>query len=240
MNLIHQSSPNHDTRNGQPVDTLVMHYTDMLSADAAIARLCDPEAGVSAHYVISETGEVTALVPEEMRAWHAGESAWRGHASLNARSIGIEIANPGHSNGYTRFPEAQIQALIELSQEIIARHAIPLRNVVGHSDIAFLRKTDPGELFPWKTLAQAGVGLFPFEARPMIGSSLARGDYGKNVIRLQTSLANWGYGLKLDGDYGTKTEQCVIAFQRHYRPDNLDGCWDDECAGLLAALHGLV
>jgi N-acetylmuramoyl-L-alanine amidase len=133
-----------------------------------------------------------------------------------------------------------MQSVITLCHEILARHSIPLRNVVGHSDVAFLRKKDPGELFDWPRLARAAIGVFPFGARPMMGSELKRGDYGKKVTRLQTSLNNWGYGLKLDGDYGVKTEQCVIAFQRHYRPANLDGQWDDECAGLLAALHGMV
>ena len=133
-----------------------------------------------------------------------------------------------------------MQAVIELCHGIATRHSIPPRNVIGHSDVAFLRKMDPGELFDWPRLARAAVGIFPFAAKPMMGSALARGDNGKQVIRLQTALHNWGYGLKLDGDYGVKTEQCVIAFQRHYRPENLDGKWDDECAGLLAALHGMV
>lgn len=234
------SSPNIDDRKGQPVDMLVLHYTDMLSAEAAVAHLVNPEARVSAHYVVSEAGEIFQLVDEVMRAWHAGESYWRGASNINSRSIGIEIANPGHTNGYVAFPAAQMEAVTTLAVEIISRHAIPARNVVGHSDVAFLRKMDPGELFDWPLLARAGVGVFPFDARPMIGSELARGDNGKNVIRLQTALSNWGYGLKLDGDYGEKTEKCVIAFQRHYRPALIDGRWDDECAGLLAALHGMV
>ena len=219
---------------------LVLHYTDMLSTEAAIARLTDPESQVSAHYVVSEAGEVASLVPESERAWHAGESSWRDHVGINARSIGIEIANPGHTNGYVPFPDAQMEAVIALCWAIVGRHPIPSRNIVGHSDIAFLRKIDPGELFDWPRLAQANVGLFPFDARPMVGSALAPGDNGKKVIRLQTSLANWGYGLKRDGDYGPKTQACVTAFQRHYRPSNIDGIWDDECAGLLAALHGLA
>lgn len=234
------SSPNIDDRKNQPVDMLVLHYTDMATVEAAVAHLCNPESRVSAHYVVSETGEVFQLVDEVMRAWHAGESYWRGASNINSRSIGIEIANPGHTLGYVPFPAVQMEAVRSLSAEIIARHAIPARNVVGHSDVAFLRKKDPGELFDWSMLAHAGVGVFPFQAKPMLGSALMRGDNGKKVIRLQTALSNWGYGLKLDGDYGVKTEQCVIAFQRHYRPANIDGKWDDECAGLLAALHGMV
>lgn len=233
-------SPNHDSRKGQPIDMLVMHYTDMLSAKEAIARLCDVEAQVSAHYVVSEDGSVTQLVDESERAWHAGESHWRGHNNVNARSIGIEIANPGHTNGYVPFPKIQMEAVKQLSKEIAARYMMDPRNIVGHSDIAFLRKTDPGELFDWADLAQAGVGVYPFEARPLLGPELKRGDRGNTVIRLQTSLSNWGYGLKLDGDFGEKTEKCVIAFQRHYRQNDLSGIWDNECSGILAALHGMV
>lgn len=233
-------SPNFDARKDAPIDTLVLHYTDMTSAQAAIDHLCKRESKVSAHYVVAENGEVYHLVDETMRAWHAGESFWRGHSNINSRSIGIEIANPGHGNGYKAFPEKQMQSVIELCHAILARHTIPQRNIVGHSDVAFLRKMDPGELFDWPRLARAAIGIFPFGAHPMMGSQLMRGDNGKKVIRLQTALNNWGYGLKLDGDYGVKTEQCVIAFQRHYRPMNCDGKWDDECAGLLASLHGLV
>ncbi len=240
MQPIPKPSPNHDSRHGQAVDMLVFHYTDMLSADEAVARLCDAEAQVSAHYVVSEAGEVFVLVPETERAWHAGESHWRGHNNINARSVGIEICNPGHTHGYTDFPTRQMRAVIKLAQEIIDRHSIPNRNVVGHSDIAFLRKDDPGEKFDWGGCAKSGVGLFPFEWRPMPGSVLQLGDTGTPVMRLQTALANYGYGLKLDGDYGEKTHKCVVAFQRHFRPLNLDGVWDNECSGMLAALHGLV
>lgn len=239
MILTHRS-PNFDARKDGIIDMLVLHYTDMQSGAEAIAHLCSETSRVSAHYVVEEDGEIYQLVDEDQRAWHAGESYWRGHSNINGRSIGIEIVNPGHSHGYRAFAELQMQSVIELCHGIIARHPIVPRNVIGHSDAAFLRKMDPGELFDWPRLARAAVGIFPFAARPMMGSELMRGDNGKQVIRLQTALHNWGYGLKLDGDYGVKTEQCVIAFQRHYRPDNIDGKWDDECAGLLAALHGMV
>lgn len=240
MQLFSHPSPNHDSRGTQAIDTLVLHYTDMLTCDEAVERLCDPASQVSAHYVVSETGVAYQLVPEDARAWHAGESHWRGNNNLNARSIGIEICNPGHTHGYADFEPRQMKTVIRLAQEISARHTIPQRNIVGHSDIAFLRKVDPGEKFDWAACARQGVGLFPFEARPMPGPEMTRGDKGKDVMRLQTALANWGYGLKLDGEYGEKTEKCVLAFQRHYRPVRLDGVWDNECAGLLAALHAMV
>jgi N-acetylmuramoyl-L-alanine amidase len=240
MQIISASSPNYDSRNGQPVDMLVMHYTDMRNCEDAVARLCDPETRVSAHYVIAKTGRIFQLVAESERAWHAGESFWRGQTNINARSIGIEISNPGHSEGYTAFPAAQMAAVVALSQSILARYTIPPQNVVGHSDVAFLRKQDPGELFDWPALAKAGVGFYPDHARPLIGPVLRPGEKGKEVMRLQQSLYNWGYGLKIDGEYGEKTKLCVIAFQRHFRPTILDGVWDNECAGILAALHGMV
>jgi N-acetylmuramoyl-L-alanine amidase len=241
---IHTShqSPNFDSRGEHKIDMLILHYTDMRTPERALERLCDGQnaSRVSAHYVIREDGEIFQLVNEAHRAWHAGESFWRGHAHINARSIGIEICNPGHSEGYADFPAAQMQSVCALSQAIIARHAIPARNVQGHSDIAFLRKKDPGEKFPWAWLAQHGVGIFPEHVKPISGATLKRGDTGQPVMRLQQSLANWGYGLKMDGEYGEKTEQCVIAFQRHYRPENLDGVWDNTCSGIISALHGLV
>ena len=145
---------------------LVLHYTGMPSAAAALARLCDPGAKVSAHYLVDEDGTVQALVAEQNRAWHAGVSFWRGATGLNDRSIGIEIVNPGHEFGYRPFPPAQMQAVRELCRGILARWPIPARNVVAHSDIAPNRKQDPGELFDWRGLAAAGIGLWTDLLRP--------------------------------------------------------------------------
>jgi N-acetylmuramoyl-L-alanine amidase len=231
-------SPNFDDRANQAVDMLVMHYTDMPSHKQALARLCDAQAKVSAHYLIAKNGEVFAMVDEAKRAWHAGVSHWRGHDNINARSIGIELCNPGHSGGYVDFPEAQMDALLALCKAILARHEIPARNVQGHSDIAFLRKQDPGECFNWAWLAQHGVGFFPRYAGrvPDIKPCLP-GEKSDGVMRLQQSLASWGYGLKTDGFYADATTKCVIAFQRHYTPESISGCWDAHCAALLQALH---
>ena len=160
--MILRPSPNFDARAGA-VDFLVLHYTGMQSCEAAVARLCDPVAKVSSHYVVDEDGTTYALVGEEKRAWHAGVSYWRGVRGLNDRSIGIEIVNPGHEFGYRAFAEAQMAAVLELSRGIIARHGIEARNVVGHSDIAPDRKQDPGELFEWKWLAGNGVGVWTDE-----------------------------------------------------------------------------
>lgn len=155
-------SPNHDARPpGTPVDMLVLHYTGMRSAAEAVARLCDPAAKVSAHWLVDEDGTLTPLVAEDRRAWHAGVSFWRGHTDVNARSVGVEIVNPGHEFGYRPFPEAQMAALVDLCRGILARHPVPARNVVGHADVAPRRKRDPGELFDWRRLAVAGVGRWP-------------------------------------------------------------------------------
>src|SRR6201996_5388422 len=181
MRRIERPSPNHDSRDGVPVDMLVLHYTGMTTAQAALDRLCDPAAKVSSHYTIDEDGTVYAHVPEARRAWHAGVSAWAGATNINARSIGIELVNPGHEFGYVPFAEPQIAALIDLAQTILKRHPIPPHRVLGHSDVAPARKEDPGELFPWAQLAEFGIGLWPStksgkgEAKP---DDLARFGYG--------------------------------------------------------------
>src|SRR6185437_14636545 len=161
MMPMERPSPNQDDRGVAKVDMLVLHYTGMPSAEAALNRLCDPTAKVSAHYAIDEEGTIYAMVPEDRRAWHAGISYWAGGRDINARSIGIELVNPGHEFGYRAFAEPQIASLITLCRDILARHAIPAWRVLGHSDVAPMRKDDPGELFPWARLAEAGIGLWP-------------------------------------------------------------------------------
>ncbi len=210
-------SPNFDARPGG-VDVLVLHYTGMRSAADALARLCDPVAKVSSHYVVDEDGTVYRLVEEGMRAWHAGVSYWRGVRGLNDNSVGIEIVNPGHEFGYRAFPEAQMAAVLELCVGIIGRRGIPARNVVGHSDIAPDRKRDPGELFDWKWLAENGVGVWTDE-------SMAPGD-------VMGDLAAIGY------DVGTK--DVVLAFQRHFLARHLSGVVDEATARRAAVLRSLL
>ena len=221
-------SPNADARPaGQPVDTLILHYTGMRSAAAALERLYDPVAKVSAHYLIDEDGSVTALVAEEARAWHAGVSAWRGETGLNDRSIGIELVNPGHEWGYRPFPRAQYQACIALCRAIIARWPIPPHRVLGHSDVAPDRKEDPGELFDWQRLAAAGIGLWP---QPGEGAP-------RDTATLQAQLARVGYPVPRHGRLDPATRTVITAFQRHYRPTRVDGTPDH---GTLARLDGLL
>jgi len=215
VKIAQRPSPNHDERGGAGVDMLVLHYTGMKTAQAALDRLCDPAAKVSAHYTLDEDGTVYALVPEARRAWHAGVSFWAGVSNVNARSIGIELVNPGHEFGYRPFPEAQIAALITLCQGILSRHPVPATRVLGHSDVAPTRKEDPGELFPWKRLAEEGIGLWP----EWIESGLD-----------PDALTRFGY------DPEAPQNKVIIAFQRHFRPQKLGGEWDGECAGLLAWL----
>lgn len=230
-------SSNHDERPaGSPVDILLLHYTGMREAEAALARLCDPAAKVSSHWFVHEDGRVVQLVDESRRAWHAGVSCWAGERDINARSIGIEIHNPGHEWGYRPFPEPQMAAVVELCGEILARHPIPPERVLGHSDVAPERKTDPGELFPWKTLHAAGIGRWvaPTPAGPPAG--LAPGDSGEAVFTLQRALAAYGYGIEASGDYGNATRLVVAAFQRHFRPERIDGIADGSTLDTLQRL----
>ena len=214
-------SPNFDVRsNGISIDMLVIHYTGMTSGAAALARLCDSTAKVSAHYLIEEDGRVFQLVDEGNRAWHAGVSCWFGNNNLNDRSIGIELVNPGHEFGYRSFPEAQMQALIGLSRDILARYSITARNVVGHSDVAPTRKKDPGELFDWQALAAAGIGLWPVKRN-------------KSDLKPAILLTQIGYSVDT-------LELALKAFQRRYRPHQVDGICDKETFGLLAAVASMT
>ena len=218
MTPVARSSPNFDDRpNTTPNDMLVLHYTGMQTPEAALDRLCDAAAKVSAHYLIDEEGTVYALVEEDRRAWHAGVSFWRGATDINARSIGIELVNPGHEFGYREFPPPQMAALKELAVKILDRHPIPARNVVGHADVAPARKTDPGELFDWAGLAAAGIGLWP-------DGDVSDGD----PAEVPAMLSDYGYDVT--------DAAAITAFQRHFHPESLDGSADAETAGRLRAL----
>ena len=219
MILKERPSPNHDARPADGVvDMLVLHYTGMQSAEAALDRLCDPAAAVSAHYLIEENGTLWRLVREDRRAWHAGVAFWRGNCDINARSIGIELVNPGHEFGYRPFPKAQMQTLAMLARDLTGEYLIPARNVVGHSDVAPTRKQDPGELFDWRQLAASGVGLWPgFDTDPTA-----------DVTEL---LRRIGYAA------GDALSDDVMAFQRHWLPGKLSG---EVCAETLRRLQAVA
>lgn len=218
--MIDTPSPNFDERTSQ-VSMLVLHYTGMVDAASAIARLVDPEAKVSAHYLIAEDGQIVRMVEESKRAWHAGRSHWRGFDDINSASIGIELVNPGHEFGYRPFPDAQIDALIPLVAAIVERHGITRGNIVGHSDIAPTRKQDPGELFPWYKLARLRLAL----PRPT-----------KNLMDPLWSDAGFLLALQRFGYEIADPLAATVAFQRRFRQELLDGTIDGECRSILLAL----
>ncbi len=227
-----RASPNHDERRLGPPDMLILHYTGMTSAEAALDRLCDPAARVGSHYVVEEDGAIWRLVPEERRAWHAGESGWLGRHDINAHSIGVEIVNPGHEFGYCPFPEAQMRAVEELCRDIFTRWTIPPRLVLGHSDVAPHRKQDPGELFSWRRLARAGIGLWPDFSRAA--------QPPETIAAVQETLAAYGYDLPVTRALDERTVQVLVAFQRHFRPENCDGVADDETRRRIALVAAAV
>jgi len=220
VSIVETPSPNFNERQ-LPVSMIVLHYTGMQSAEAALARLTDPAAAVSAHYLIDEDGTIHRLVAEDKRAWHAGQSHWRGITDINSASIGIELVNPGHEFGYREFAPAQIEALIPLLSEIKDRYEITRGNIVGHSDIAPTRKQDPGELFPWAQLARVRLAL----PRPT-----------RNLMDPLWSDAGFLLALERFGYEVTDKLAAVVAFQRRFRPELIDGEIDGECRCLLLAL----
>jgi N-acetylmuramoyl-L-alanine amidase len=231
------SSPNHGERHGRGrPDCLILHYTGMPTTLGAIEWLRDPRSEVSCHYVIDEGGEVFQLVAESRRAWHAGTGVWKGERDLNSASIGIEICNPGHDGGLPPYPHAQIEATIALCRDIGDRHAIRPERVLAHSDIAPSRKRDPGERFPWDALARAGVGHWVAPATISGDPTFERAREGSHVRSLQALLSLYGYGIEMSGVYDRATETVVAAFQRHFRPERVDGAADASTIETLRAL----
>lgn len=245
-------SPNHGERKAcnktgkTTPDCIILHYTGMASASEALLWLANPLSEVSCHYFVFEDGRIWQMVPENRRAWHAGRSSWHGETDMNSRSIGIEIVNAGHDPTIPGplpppgppFPDGQIDAVIGLVQDIAARWAIPPSRILAHSDIAPGRKIDPGETFPWQKLAEAGVGLWSGKLSPPPAAmpSYRLGDEGMPVAALQSMFARFGYGIEITGVFDLRTFDVVVAFQRHWRQDKVDGVADGETVGLLRAL----
>jgi len=218
-------SPNVEPRrNGLRPTILLLHYTGLDSMARAIDWLTRPGSGVSCHYGIDVDGRIIQMVAEQKRAWHAGESIWAGETDINSASIGIEIHNPGHELGYPDFPEIQMQAVEKLSRDIIARHGIEPERVLAHSDVAPARKKDPGERFPWARLGLAGIGHWvapaPVDAAV---TGVGAGASGPKVAAIQAALRRYGYGIEPTGEVDARTEQVITAFQRHFRPERVDG-----------------
>jgi len=230
-------SPNHDGRNGTAVDMIVLHYTDTPDAATALGLLTDPATKVSAHYLVDTDGRVHALVAEDRRAWHAGVACWRGVTDINACSIGIELQNRGHTcagpDGPDPYPDIQIAALIRLVQDIRRRHDIPDHRILGHSDVAPLRKQDPGAHFPWSRLAAAGIGLWP-------GHYPSGAPTPTGTRQQQAALARIGYGVRVDGSAGEETLAVIAAFQRHFLPDRVTGTADADTVSRIGVVDSLV
>lgn len=214
-------------RGGVKPRLLILHYTGMSSARAAIEYLAKAESKVSCHYVIDEDGRITQMVAEAARAWHAGLSSWQGATDINSLSIGIEIQNPGHEHGYPRFPVAQMRAVAALSADIAARNGMPPEAILAHSDVAPARKIDPGEKFDWKWLAEQGVGHWVRPA-PLLATDdgLGHGARGEGIAEAQELLNAYGYAIETTGEIDAATEFVLKAFQRHFRPKRVDGRLD--------------
>ncbi|HWG06536.1 MAG TPA: N-acetylmuramoyl-L-alanine amidase [Beijerinckiaceae bacterium] len=233
------ASSNHGERkDGRRPDTIILHYTGMASSTAALDWLRDPASKVSCHYFIWEDGRIVQLVSEGRRAWHAGQSSWFGETDLNSASVGIEIANPGHDGGLPPFPDAQIVAVIALCRDVSRRLGVPAARILAHSDIAPLRKSDPGEKFPWARLHSAGIGHYVTPV-PIARDDERRHDdpWPAGIEALQSSFAAYGYDVPVSGVYCAKTEAVVRAFQRHFRPERVDGIADQST---VATLRGLI
>ncbi|MGH6796971.1 MAG: N-acetylmuramoyl-L-alanine amidase [Roseiarcus sp.] len=231
-------SPNYGERRGygRP-NCLILHYTGMSTGDAALKALTDPASEVSAHYLVWEDGAIDQLVAERDRAWHAGKAWWKGERDLNSASIGIEIVSPGHDGGSPPFPKPQIETTIALARDVCARWTIAPERVLAHSDVAPARKRDPGEAFPWAALWRGGVGKWT-EPAPLTGGPLfAHEEEGPPVRAAQAMLALYGYGVEITGIYDRQTRQVVAAFQRHFRPERVDGEAD---ASTMATLKALI
>ncbi|CAD7023712.1 N-acetylmuramoyl-L-alanine amidase [Pseudorhizobium endolithicum] len=231
-------SPNFGPRaNGRAPDMIVLHYTGMPDHEQALSWLCNPESQVSCHYFVQEDGGVVQLVREQERAWHAGKSCWAGDRDINSASIGIEIANVGHPGGLPAFPDAQIEAVARLCRECGQRWRIPPERVLGHSDVAPIRKVDPGENFPWGQLHAQGVGHWVEPAPIGGGRFLQRGEVGQPIEALQSMLSLYGYDIEITGTFCDRTKGVVEAFQRHFRPRRVDGIAD---ISTIETLHRLL
>jgi N-acetylmuramoyl-L-alanine amidase len=231
-------SANYGDRNkGRLPDMIVLHYTGMPDVEGAIAQLCTAGTDVSAHYIVLEDGRIVQCVPESKRAWHAGASFWAGEEDINSCSIGIEIINRGHDWGYPDFPLRQIAAVIALCRGIVLRRNIPPHRVLAHSDVAPARKKDPGEKFPWHSLANSGVGHWVQPAPIVRGETLRLGSISDDVAGLQAALARYGYNVPTHGKFDGPTMEVVTAFQRHFRPAHVDGIAD---RSTMSTLHALL
>ena len=218
-------------RNLKQIKFIIFHYTGMKSELAALTRLTNIQSKVSCHYLIKNNGEIIKLVPDLYIAWHAGESSWKNYKSLNKNSIGIEITNPGHDHGYRKFTKKQITSLLKLSRFLIKEYKISSKNILGHSDIAVLRKKDPGEKFPWEYLSKNKIGIWHtlnkqdlIKNRKLKISKIEEDIFLKNLFKI-------GYSKKYTKDISKNKylRELAKTFQRRFRQELVDGKIDQEC-----------
>lgn len=233
-----QPSPNYGARHeGAEINIIVLHYTGMSDAQKACDWLCNEESQVSSHYLVDEAGGIVQMVDEACRAWHAGVSSWHGDEDINSASVGIEIQNIGHAQGYPDFPIAQMDAVAALCKDLVQRYQIKPRNVLAHSDVAPGRKVDPGEKFDWAYLHERGIGHWILPEPIKGGTFLQVGDSGDSVMALQSMLMLYGYGIEVSGNFDSRTKTVVEAFQRHFRPQLVEGVADQST---VTTLHRLL
>jgi N-acetylmuramoyl-L-alanine amidase len=226
-------SPNFNPkkRPSKQIKFIIFHYTGMKSESIALKKLTDIQSEVSCHYLIKNNGEIVKMVPDSYIAWHAGQSSWKNYKSLNQNSIGIEITNPGHEYSYKNFTKKQITALLKLSKFLIKKYKISPKNILGHSDIAVLRKKDPGEKFPWKYLSKNRIGTWHtlnkkdlIKNRRLKISKIEENNFFNNLFKVGYSkrytknISKNKYFIEL-----TKT------FQRRFRQELVNGKIDQEC-----------
>ena len=215
---------------------VIIHYTGMRKETEAIKRLCDPKAKVSSHYFITNNGNILNLVPDLYEAWHAGESSWKGFKSLNKYSIGIEINNPGHENGYKKFSKKQIFSLMKLLKYLKKQYKINKTNILGHSDISPDRKKDPGEKFPWRYLSNKDLSIWHKLNEKKIKTYRNVSLKDNEIKKFYSNLYKIGY-LKVHGTQKKfKQSNLIKAFQRRFRQELVNGKVDKECYLISKAL----
>ena len=226
-------SPNFNSKKrlSKQIKFIIFHYTGMKSESDALNRLADLQSEVGCHYLIKNNGEIIKMVPDLYIAWHAGKSSWKNYRSLNQKSIGIEITNPGHEYGYKKFTQKQISSLLKLSRFLIKKYRINSKNILGHSDIAVERKKDPGEKFPWEYLSKNKIGFWHTlnkqelkENRKLKISKIEKNTFFNNLFRI-------GYSKKYSKDKSRDEylRELAKTFQRRFRQELVDGKTDQEC-----------
>ena len=231
LNVLLINSPKFKTkiRSNKGIKIIVIHYTGMQSGVDALNRLTDFKSKVSCHYLINEKGQIISIIPDNYTAWHAGKSRWGKLSSLNKYSIGIELVNPGHNFGYKKFRKKQISSLIQLIKKLIKKYNINKKNIVGHSDIAPLRKKDPGEKFPWKILAKSNIGIWHNLKQKKLMKNRKKKILKKEKLIFFKFLNKIGFQTRFNIKKSKYQKKLIEAFQRRFRPELISGIIDKEC-----------